>query len=377
MAISACGGGSHPSAPQSHSATGLVTPISASIDECGQGWTKPRAGQQTFVVKDVDIVPGEVYLVNDTTKQVYAFLEPISPNATANMSIDLGSGSYAFLCVMSDQDPVTGPTVTIPGQIPDPVPPVAPVSTQDMIPPTKQYETYVDGRLPILARQVAALQADVHAGNLATARVDWLTAHLTYETLGAAYDAFGDIDSAINGTTAGLPGGVTDRDFTGFHRIEYGLWHGQSAATIRPFADRLVSDVGQLVRQFPTEQIDPLDVSVRAHEITENALQFELTGETDYGSGTNLATVAANLAGTVVMINLLKPILASRYPGLNELNASMTLAQSDIDATDVHGQWTPLTQLAVRQRELINSDVSELAELLAPIASICEPRRTS
>jgi iron uptake system component EfeO len=356
---------------------GPVTNVNASIDACGQGWTDPHAGQQTFVVKDVDIVPGEVYLTNAKTGDVFAFLEPISPATTANLSIDLGSGTYAFRCAMEDQDVVVGPTVTIPGNVPDPVPPVAPVSQNDLIPPTKAYETYVEGKLPGLAKQVGTLEADIAGGQLAKARTDWLPAHLTYEQLGAAYDAFGDIDASINGTTAGLPGGLADKDFTGFHRIEYGLWHGQSAATLTPYAQQLVKDVATLRSQFPTAQITPLDVSIRAHEIMENALQFELTGETDYGSNTNLATVSANLQGTVVVLGLIKSLLVPRYPALGQLESELTQTQQAVAATDVHGTWTPWSGLSTSQREHINADVSELVELLAPIAAICEPRRTS
>lgn len=50
-------------------------------------------------------------------------------------------------------------------------------------------------------------------------------------------------------------------------------------------------------KAFPTQDFDPGDLPLRAHEILENALQFELTGDTDEGSGTNLATVDSNLAG--------------------------------------------------------------------------------
>ena len=377
LTATACGGGSSHPAATGLAATGPTTYVSASSDQCGQGWTKAHPGQQTFVVKDVDIVAGEVYLIDARTRQVYAYLEPVAPDATANLSVDLGSGSYAFECAMSDHDPVSGPTVTVPGSVPQPAPPVSPVSEEDLIGPTKQYEAYVAGRLPVLATQVAALRADIDRNDLATARTDWLTAHLTYETLGAAYGAFGNADGAINGTTAGLPGGLTDANFTGFHRIEYGLWHGQAAATLRPYVDRLVSDVGALVTAFPSAQIDPLQLSVRAHEITENALQFELTGQTDYGSHSNLATVSANLQGTVVTLDLLKPILTPRFAGLAQLEAAITQDRSDVAATDVHGRWTPLDDLTTRQRELIDSDISELAELLAPVASICEPRRTS
>jgi hypothetical protein len=63
-------------------------------------------------------------------------------------------------------------------------------------------------------------------------------------------------------------------------------------------------------------QIDLLDVGLRTHEILENALQFQLTGHDDYGSGTTLATTGANVAGTRELLTVLRPLLAPRYTGL-------------------------------------------------------------
>ncbi len=77
----------------------------------------------------------------------------------------------------------------------------------------------------------------MRGGNLATARRDWLTAHLQYETLGDAYGAFGDFDTEIDGRAD--PTGVSSPQWTGFFRLEYGLWHGQSLTSLAPVADTL------------------------------------------------------------------------------------------------------------------------------------------
>ena len=121
-----------------------------------------------------------------------------------------------------------------------------------------------------------------------------------------------------------MPGGTSDPDFTGFHRLEYGLWHGQSAAGLVPIADALQASVAfPDERCSPRAQLDPAEVAIRAHEITENAIEFELTAATDFGSHSNLATVAANLAGTRTVLDLLKPLLLSRYPALSQTYASL------------------------------------------------------
>ncbi len=74
----------------------------------------------------------------------------------------------------------------------------------------------------------------------------------------------------------------------------------------------------------------------------ENTLQFELTGGTDYGSGTNLATARANLDGTRAVLDVLRPLLAPRYPDLSKVDTWLTRTQAALDAArHPDGSWTP------------------------------------
>ena len=160
--------------------------------------------------------------------------------------------------------------------------------------------------------------------------------------------------------------------------MEQGLWHGAPVASVRPAADALTDAVRKLQQQMATAQIDPLQISIRAHEITEDALQFELTGRTDFGSNSNLATVRANLEGTATVLDLIKPLLTGRYAQWPQTQGALQRAQADIAVLAGAGGSLPaLGGLSRTQRERIDSDISELSERLAPIASILEPRRAS
>jgi iron uptake system component EfeO len=345
--------------------------IAVSVDSCGTGWTSPTAGAQHFTLHNSDSRAGEVYLTDARTAAVYAEVDPLGPGTTATMDITLGSGSYAFRCAMDDAPTVVGPTVRIKGHVATSPAPVQAVAQADLIEATQQYQAYVAGQLPTLAALAGTLEADLARGDLTAARTDWLPAHLLYERLGAAYGAFGTLDAAINGLADGLPRGTADPAWTGFHRLEYGLWHGQDAATLRPIAVTLSASIASLQAQFAHAEIQPLELALRAHEITENALQFELTGRTDYGSGSNLATVQANLDGTATVLGILHPLLAPRYPQLAQTLALLAQAKADAAAAP------SLAALSTAQREKIDADVSQLAEDLAPIATILEPRRVT
>jgi iron uptake system component EfeO len=348
--------------------------IEVSTSHCGVGWSDPRVGQQTLVVHNTDTRTGQMSLVNASSNAVFAEVDHLGPGTRASLAVDLPPGSFAFRCAMGDEDVISGPTVVIKGGQPGGNSnAVVPVSQGDLVEAVGQYEVYVGQQLPALTAQCNALAEDLSLGNLAAARADWLTAHLTYERLGGAYGAFGDADGVINGLPSGLPDGVDDKDFTGFHRIEYGLWSGQPASELAPIASDLVGLIGELQEDSVSAEEEALDLAIRAHEITENALQFELTGRSDFGSHSTLATINANLQGTTQVINVLKSLLVTRYP--NEATTEAWLQRTQNDIAPLIG--TPLVSLSHATRQRLNADLSQLSELLAPIASILEPRRTA
>ncbi|MFF5307277.1 EfeM/EfeO family lipoprotein [Streptomyces sp. NPDC013161] len=366
------------SSAQPAAADGLPhTTVEVATSGCGSGWTHPQAGHQVFELHNTSSTAAEVYLTDVKTGAVYGEVEGLAPGTVRPLGVTLGNGSYAFKCLPDDADAVTGPTVRITGSKVKSGPAAVPITQQELIPPTLAYQKWIQGRTVELAQKTDVLRAAVDRGNLAAARKAWLPAHLVYERMGAAYGTFGDSDGAINGTTAGLAGGVRDAGFTGFHRVEYGLWHGESARGLRGPADQLAKDVHALESSWPSQRMDPADTGLRAHEILENTVQFELTGRTDYGSGTNLATARANLDGTRVLLGYLRPLLKTRDTGFAELGDWMDRAQHTLDSLDHSGKWTPLAQLTRPQREKVDADLGGLVERLADVAALTDVRRTA
>jgi iron uptake system component EfeO len=356
-ALSAC------AADSPHTAAGPPS-VQVSVSACGKGWTGGRAGAIRLVLQNTDSRPGGADLIDARTGAVYVEVEPLAPGTTDSVSAQLGAGRYAIRCYLEDEPAVTGPTVELTGTARGGTPAVAPVSQGDLIAATQSYQRYVEQRLPGLLAAVTRLREDIAANHLAAARRHWLPAHVDYLELGAAYSAFGDLDAAIDARADGLPLGVHDPSWTGLHRIEYGLWHDESAARLAPVATRLVGAVRRLRAAFPHAQLDPAEIAIRAHEITEDALEFALTGRDDYGGHSSVATVRADLAATRTVLGLVRPLLAPRYRALPALDAWLRRT-----AVDLTGKPAG--------HERIDSDVSQLAELLAPVASVLEPRRTS
>jgi high-affinity iron transporter len=318
----------------------------------------------------------EVYLIAPDTGAVYGEIEGLAPGTTRDLVATVAGGTYAWRCVPTSGRAVTSQAVHVSGGRGATA--VVPVSEHDLAAPLEAYRAYVNRGLATLVTQTTKLSHDIQGGHLAAARTDWLTAHRTYASLGAAYGTFEDYDQKINGRPDGLPGGVRDRNFTGFHRLEYGLWDGQSAGELKGTAQRLVDDAAGLRKAFPHQDFDPGDLPLRTHEILENTLQFELTGDADQGSGTELATTDANLAGTRELLAVLRPLLTTRAPHLlPTVDADIARLQHLLDAQHHGAGWTPLDRLGRIAQARLDGATGQLLEDLSPVPDLLEIRKSA
>jgi iron uptake system EfeUOB component EfeO/EfeM len=372
--LAGCSG--HQASPGSPaSAPGPGIAITVSTNTCGTGWQHPAAGLLTFEIRNISPQVVDVSLTNPGTAGVYAEIEALGPGITRPMQVNVGSGTYAFQCDNGFGSPLTGPTTVIPGNVPGGLAVTPPDATATLTAVTSD-RTYITQGLVTVAGQVSVLVSDIEAGDLTAARGAWLTAHLSYERLGSAYGMFNEYDDEIDGTPDGLPGGVNDPSFTGFYRIEYGLWHGQSAAELTEPAQELSRDIASLRAAFPGMAQYPQaalsDLALRTHEILEHAIRFQLSGADDYGSGTTLATADANIDATRAQLAMLQPVLTGQYAALPQVYAWLNRLQRLIDSEHTGNGWTPVSALTTTKREDIDSAAAETVQLLAPIAVMFE-----
>lgn len=342
---------------------------------CGPGWTAPTSGQHLLAVRNASRhAVYEVDLVGSDQVSVYGELEEVAPGTTVTMDATLPPGRYSFECENYDGAETYSATETVTGAPVHDAHPYVPV-TVDEIEAAEQ--TYRQGLTPILARFAAetqALQAAVSAGDLAQAESLWLTADLDWQRMGAVYDAFGNFDDEIDQSPLGLVGTVDSPDFTGLLRLEYGLWNGQSAAELTPVADALAGDAEGLVEAFPGMLMPDIDLALRTHEILENTLQFQLTGELDEGAGVELAVAWADVQGTQLALSALTPLLQQYDPtllatlqtGLAEMLAAFAAYQQP------DGSWTPLSALTTTQREELDGQLGALLQQLDLVPDVLD-----
>ncbi|HZQ81533.1 MAG TPA: EfeM/EfeO family lipoprotein [Gaiellaceae bacterium] len=346
---------------------------------CAPHWAAPRSGRTVFTVENTSkVTTYNIDLASSNHVSVYGQIEGLDPGTSDTMDVVLPPGAYTFECgafgggtLDSDIARVSGPRVAAARSF-------QPVTPAQMRQVTFTYRLSLQPWLRKLAQDTDALTAAVKAGRLTAARSLWLTAHLDYSRLGAAYDTFGPYNDLIDGRPLGLPGGVRDPGFHGFLRLESGLWHGQPQTELASVAVALDRSVHGLVHAFPRLTMPDGDVPLRTHEILENTLQFELTGETDEGSHTNLATAWANVQGTNLALAAVSEILGSSSPGLvQRVQTGLTHLGEELKAYErPDGAWVPLQSLPRAQRERLDAATSGLLEQLELVPDRLEIQAT-
>jgi len=358
--------------PPSASGTTAVTVTSTG---CAKDWTAARTGPQTFTVDNQSSNAGEVTLVN-AAGAVVAEIETLGPATTADMTATLGPGPYTFTCHMSGGAVTASATVQVSGKAAQAAPAaVKPVTLQELTGPNKEYESYAAADLATLAGAVATIKADLRQGNLSAARTDWLTAQLDWEKAGASYDSFGADGTAVAGLPDGLVSGVNDQDFTGLHRLEYGLCHGQSAATLLPVVNVLAKDVATVQQNLTSSDLagDPTNLPLRAHEILEDALRDHLSGIDDEGSGDAYPATYADLQVTRVVLGELAPLISERAPRLlPTARAQMNTLERALLATRAHGQWASISSASLSQRQRVDGAIGAVLETLSSVPDLLE-----
>ena len=260
--------------------------------------------------------------------------------------------------------PQNGVTPTLPAEHPT-------VSAASFVKPVAQYIAYSRAQLAALTGPLAALKDRLAAGDRTGAQRAWATAWAGYLHLGAVYleGNVSDLNDAIDGNPGGLPGGTSNPSFTGFHRIEWGLWTGQSPQSLVSTVSVLEHDVTALSAALAKTTIAPLDYATRAHEILEDALRDLLSGSDVPWSQEGVLGTSAGIVATREVLKTLSPLVSTSVQDtelghlqgvLNELAAA-------------HGGALPTNrQLSQGETERLDAAVGEALEALAQIPGVLE-----
>jgi FTR1 family protein len=232
---------------------------------------------------------------------------------------------------------------------------------------TASYASYVTNQSKTLVERTQKFVDAIKAGDVEQAKSLFAATRQPYETIEPVAESFGtldpEIDARVNDVEKGTP-------WTGFHKIEQGLWVKGSTKGLAPIADKLLADVKKLQAKTTGLTYQPEELANGANGLLDEVSASKITGEEDRYSHTDLYDFAANVEGSEAAFGLLAPALKKADPTLATTIGQRFDAVNAELATLKQGERFPsYDTVDEAQRKKLSQLVDALAEPLSKVAS--------
>jgi len=239
----------------------------------------------------------------------------------------------------------------------------------DLVRPLADYKIYVAENTAQLVEDVQAFVDAIHADDVALAQSLFAPTRTSYERVEPIAELFSDLDVSIDARADDYELAEQDPAFTGFHRIEYGLWVNESTEGLDEYADRLLADVIELDSRINALTFPPEVVVGGAAVLMEEVAATKISGEEDRYSHTDLWDFDANFEGARVIFDLMRPLVEEDDP---EFVAAVEANFEAVDAVLVQyqtedGGYVSYEELTDADRNVLSARVNTLAEDLATL----------
>lgn len=266
------------------------------------------AGRQTFEIHNASDRTIEWEILDGV--MVVEERENITPGFNSLLTAKLKPGTYEITCGLLSNP--RGRLVVTPSEASEAERAAPPITA--FIGPLSEYKVYLVTQSTALVSGAEALAAAIDAGDLAAARAAWLAARLPYKRIEAVTSRIADLENVIDPLPDYLAGRENDPAFTGFHRIEYGLWGQGTVEGLAPVAQRLVADVTELKNRMRAMKLAPEDLAGSAARQADRLATGQIAAGEDRWSGADLAGIEASLDGIAKGAGLLVPLVSDAAP---------------------------------------------------------------
>ncbi|MFN3355655.1 MAG: iron uptake system protein EfeO [Pseudomonas sp.] len=289
--------------------------------------------------------------------------ENIAPGLSQVINANLLPGDYAITCGLLSNPRGTlhvTPTAESDAQA------KAKPSMVAFIGPLSEFRVYLSGQGSALVKAATALQQAIDAGDLAQAQALYVPARAAYQRLAAASQRLATLDNAINARADYFEKREQDPAFSGFHRLEYGLFQQRSLDGLAPIAQRLVTDVTTLKQQLLAQSLPPEQlVGIVVRNLNSLADVRALSGEEERYSHTDLNGFAANLQAAHKVVELMRPLLAkSAADLLPKVDSALAAFDAQLQGFNVGTGYASYDSVTADQRKQIADKAKALAVAL-------------
>ncbi len=247
-------------------------------------------------------------------------------------------------------------------------PVLAAVSPLDLVQPIADYKIYVQDKIDTLEARTKDFTDAVKAGDLAKAKALYAPARVNYEMIEPIAELFSDLDGAIDSRADDHEQKEKSADFTGFHRIEYGLFSQNSTEGLAPIADKLYADVVDLRKRVAGLTVPPEKAIDGAAGLLEEVASSKISGEEDRYSHTDLWDFQANIDGAQKIVALVQPLVEKEDPALiRTVNDNFTTVDTILAKYKTADGFETYDRLSENDRKALAGPVTALAEDLSKL----------
>jgi FTR1 family protein len=232
---------------------------------------------------------------------------------------------------------------------------------------TASYARYVTAQSKTLVAATEKFVAAVKSGDVAGAKAQFAAARAPYETIEPVAESFGNLDPEIDARVNDVAKGD---QWTGFHKIEQGLWVKGSTKGLTTIADKLLADVKRLQTRTTGLTYQPEELANGANGLLDEVSSSKITGEEDRYSHTDLSDFEANVAGSETAFGLLAPSLKKTDAALATTIASrFDAVNAELGTLKSGDSYPSYDTVDAAERKKLSQLVNALAEPLSKVAS--------
>ena len=289
--------------------------------------------------------------------------ENIAPGLSQVINATLAPGDYAITCgLLSNPRGTLHVTPTAESEARANARP----SMVAFIGPLSEFRVYLSSQGSALIKAVDALSQAIAADDLVQAQALYIPAREAYQRLAPAAQRLAELDNAINARADYFEKREQDPGFTGFHRLEYGLFDQRSTQGLIPAAQQLQANTVQLKQQLLAQSLPPEQlVSIVARTLHNLADTRANSGEEERYSHIDLSGFAANLEVARKVVDLLRPLLARKNADLlHSIDSASTSLEAELNGLKTAQGYRTYDTVSSEQRQQISNKAKVLADAL-------------
>jgi iron uptake system component EfeO len=346
--------------------------VQATDSECKLSATSAPSGTLTFAVTNGGAKVTEFYLYGEDGKRIIGEVENIGPGITRELVLNVEPGSYITAC----KPGMAGDGIRAPFTVSDSGGEQGSAGNDvELVEQANQnYQKYVEAQSEQLVAMTAKFVLAYKAGRDDEARAIYPVARMHWERIETVAESFGDLDPKIDLREADLEPG---QKWTGWHRLEKDLWPARardyqplSQAQRVAYSDDLMKNTVILRDRAEDLSFTVDDIANGSRGLLDEVATGKVTGEEEYWSRTDLWDFQANIEGSLVGFEGLRPVLNEKDPALDsqiaaEFAAVRTLLDSHREG-DGFKSYDKLSQAEIKE---LSDAVNALSEPVSKLAA--------